>query len=101
MSQRDAGETGRVYRRSEDLAIRSIDGDTVLMPVLSSGSGPDKIFVLNETGSVIWRVLAEPSRFEAIVEALEAEFAVGREQAEADAATFLADLDKAKLIHEV
>ena len=100
MSHQDAGEAGIVYRRSENLAVRSIGGDTLLMPVRSSGAGPDKIFILNETGSLIWRILAKPSRLEALVEALAAEFAVGNEQAEADVVAYLEILGKAKLIDE-
>lgn len=101
MSHQEVVEAAVVYRRSEDLAVRAIGGDTLLMPVRSSGAGPDNIVILNETGSVIWRVLATPSRLEAIVEALEAEFAVEREQAEADAVAFLEVLDKARLIQRV
>ena len=101
MNRQDVSEAGRVYRRSGDLAVRTIDGETLLMPVLSSGSGPDSIFVLNETGSAIWRALAEPTRREAVVEALAAEFAVGTEQAEADVEAFLQVLGSAKLVQEV
>ena len=85
----------------EGLAVRSIGDDTLLMPVRSSGSGPENIFILNETGSLIWRTLAEPAPVEAVVEAIEAEFAVAREQAEADAAAFLEVLGRASLIERV
>ncbi|KAA0256653.1 PqqD family protein [Acidobacteria bacterium ACD] len=100
MSHRDAPGPGPVYRRSENLAVRTIGGETLLMPVLSVGSGPDDIFILNATGSAIWRALARPSGSEALVEAVKAEFEVGTEEAEADVAAFLEALGKAKLVRE-
>jgi hypothetical protein len=87
-----------LYRRSDGFAVRSIGGDTLLMPVRSTGTGPDSIYVLNATGSIIWTALAAPAPVKAIVSALVNEFDVTPEQAEADALEYLEELERARVV---
>lgn len=87
-----------LYRRSDGFAVRSIGGDTLLMPVRSTGTGPDSIYVLNETGSVIWKSLEKPASIDALVDSLVGTFEVSREQAAIDATEYLSELEKARVV---
>lgn len=81
--------------------MRVVSGETILMPVRSTGTGPDSIYVLNATGTVIWKALEAPATLEAIADALVAEFDVTREEAETDALGYLESLEKIRLVESV
>lgn len=81
--------------------MRVVSGETILMPVRSTGTGPDSIYVLNATGTVIWKALEAPASLEAIADALVAEFDVTREEAETDALGYLESLEKIRLVESV
>jgi hypothetical protein len=51
----DKIDLGKVYRPSEDVVVREIEGEVVIVP-LTSGIGDleDELFTLNETGRAIW-----------------------------------------------
>lgn len=83
------------------MAMRVVSGETILMPVRSTGTGPDSIYVLNATGTVIWKALEAPATLEAIADALVAEFDVTREEAETDALGYLESLEKIRLVESV
>ncbi len=46
----------RVYEPSEDVVVREIEGEIVIVP-LASGIGDieDELYTLNETGQAIWK----------------------------------------------
>jgi len=90
----------KVYCRAGEFAVRNIAGETILMPVRSHGTGPDNIQILNPTGSLIWQTLENPTRLDAVVAAVVAEFEVGEAEARADVGTFLETLSKAGLVRE-
>lgn len=90
-----------VFRRGREMAMRVVSGETILMPVRSTGTGPDSIYVLNATGTVIWKALEAPATLEAIADALVAEFDVTREEAETDALGYLESLEKIRLVESV
>ncbi|MCG3191001.1 MAG: hypothetical protein DIJKHBIC_00225 [Thermoanaerobaculia bacterium] len=81
--------------------MRVVSGETILMPVRSTGTGPDSIYVLNATGTVIWKALEAPASLEAIADALVAEFDVTREEAETDALGYLESLEMIRLVESV
>lgn len=83
------------------MAMRVVSGETILMPVRSTGTGPDSIYVLNATGTVIWKALEAPASLEAIADALVAEFDVTREEAETDALGYLESLEMIRLVESV
>lgn len=51
----DKIDLGKVYGPSEDVVVREIEGEIVIVP-LASGIGDleDELFTLNETGRAIW-----------------------------------------------
>ncbi|MCC6133352.1 MAG: PqqD family protein [Acidobacteria bacterium] len=90
-----------VFQRGREMAMRVVSGETIMMPVRSTGTGPDSIYVLNATGTVIWKALEAPASLEAIADALVAEFDVTREEAETDALGYLESLEKIRLVESV
>lgn len=94
-------QVSSVFRRGREMAMRVVSGETILMPVRSTGTGPDSIYVLNATGTVIWKALEAPASLEAIADALVAEFDVTREEAETDALGYLESLEKIRLVESV
>ena len=48
-------DLGRVYGPSEDVVVREIEGEIVIVPLVSGiGDLEDELFTLNETGRAIW-----------------------------------------------
>ncbi len=47
-----------VYGPSEDIVAREIEGEVVIIPLVSGiGDMEDELFTLNETGRAVWRKL--------------------------------------------
>ena len=90
-----------VYVKSGDLAVRSIAGETILVPVRSGVGDLDSIFVLNETATILWNELDAPRDTEALVAAVLERFDVSRPEAERDVAAHLASLEEAGLVRRV
>jgi coenzyme PQQ biosynthesis protein PqqD len=87
-------EETTVLRRNPDAAFRTYEGEgVVLMP---SGA---EVHVLNEVASRVWDLLDGERDVAAIVEALVAEFEVGREEASRDVREFLAALVEKEMVH--
>lgn len=79
---------------SDRIVAREIEGEMVLLN-LDNG----RYFVLNETGSVIWKNLADKSR-DQIVRRLTKQFDVTEETAEAAVTDFINALIKEELLCE-
>lgn len=87
-----------LFSRAKDFAVRNIAGETILVPIRSGVADLDSIFLLNETGSVVWAALERPASAESIVEAVVAEFQVDREMASTDVRDYLSALESAGLL---
>lgn len=73
-------ELSLVVSASDDVVAREVAGETVLLN-LASGT----YFGLNETGTLIWDLIEEDSiTLDAICDAIEDEYEIPREDAEAD-----------------
>jgi hypothetical protein len=81
------------YRVPEGVLATELSGETVL---LDSASGV--YFNLNESGTLIWRTLAERGSADAAVEALTSAFGVGAEQAAADVRELIEQLQVRGLV---
>ena len=77
----------QVVLRDKKTASRVIAGEAIVLTPADS-----KIRNLNETGSRIWEMLAEKPTVGEIVERIQQEFDVSREQADADVRAFVEDL---------
>jgi len=64
-----------VYRPSDDLVSREIDGQLVIVPIAAGiGDLQDELYTLNETGRAIWGKLDGRRTVEAVVGELATEF---------------------------
>ena len=71
----DKIDLGRVYGPSDDVVVREIEGEIVIVP-LASGIGDleDELFTLNETGRAIWAKLDGTRPLATLVRELLAEY---------------------------
>jgi len=50
-------EGSKVYNKSKNIVTREIEGEVILVPVVSEAPEMDSIYVLNETSAFIWNLL--------------------------------------------
>jgi len=101
----DQGEAERSaqrrYRRSPEIIVRRIGGETVLVPVRETAEPLSHIYALNETGAFIWQLLDGEHSIADLVHELVEHYEVSREEAAADIETLLSQLQAARTILEV
>ena len=81
-----------VYRAPEQVSTEMAE-EIVLLGLRTS-----RYFGLDGVGASVWRHLAEPRRFDALVELVGAEYEVEPEQAAADLTAFLRELESQGLV---
>jgi Coenzyme PQQ synthesis protein D (PqqD) len=71
----DRIDLDKAYRPSEDVVVREIEGEIVIVP-LASGIGDleDELFTLNDTGRAIWAKLDGTRPLAAVVRELADEY---------------------------
>jgi hypothetical protein len=90
-----------VYRRSTAVVSRHISGETLVVPIRGKVGDLASIYSFNETGSVLWAALEQPSSLEKLVSALCQSFVVEWEDARQDADAFVRDMQAAGLLSAV
>ena len=88
----------QVFVRSQSVVSRRVAGETLIVPIRGKVGDLASIYSFNETGSLIWQTLETPKSLGELIDALEAEYSVEREQAESDATQFLNDMLAAGLV---
>ena len=86
------------FRTHPDLVARQIAGEMVLVRVVENVAQIASVYVLNDTGSTIWSLLAAGPRGDEVVRALVSDFDVSEETARTDVEEFLRDLGSAGLV---
>jgi hypothetical protein len=86
------------YIRSATVVSRLIAGETLVVPIRGGVGDLASIYTFNETGTVIWEALAEPRTVSDLRHAVEREFEVSSNIAEADVTAFLAEVHAAGLV---
>lgn len=81
--------------RSEEFLLRQAAGLTVIVPVGPAAVRFPGMISVNATGEFLWNALAAEQTLDSLVDALTAEYAVEREQAQRDVRTFLDTLTRA------
>jgi hypothetical protein len=89
----DLPESSQRLRLRDDISWNQIDDQIVLLDI--SGSS---YFSVSGAGVTLWRLLVAGTTFEALVEVLGANFALGRGTAEHDVGVFLAELTEGGLL---
>jgi hypothetical protein len=97
----DKIDLGKVYRPSEDVVVREIEGEVVIVP-LTSGIGDleDELFTLNETGRAIWARIDGRRPLAAVVEDLGAEYEAPEGLIQEDVVGLLQELLDRRMIVE-
>jgi hypothetical protein len=88
----------RLYVVEDRVAVRSIGGEMLLVPVCGSVGDLDSIYVLSDVGSAVWAGLSQPTSLTAIVESIAREYEVSRDDAAADVSAFISELSVRKLV---
>ena len=86
-----SAQVEQVYVRSQAVVSRRIAGETLIVPVRAKVGDLASIYRFNGTGSLIWRSLESPKRLAELIDAVQREYAIEREQAERDVKQFLND----------
>lgn len=91
-----------VYRPSEDIVVREIEGELIIVP-LTSGIGDleDELFTLNETGRAIWRRLDGRASLRDIAGSLAAEYEGDAKTMAEDVAGLAGELLRRRMIVDV
>lgn len=79
--------------RTEDVSRREIDGEMVVLDLRTS-----TYLTANRVGTLLLRLLDEPRSLDELTEALTVGFGISRSRASADAAAFLAELERRGLL---
>ena len=88
----------QVFVRSQAVVSRRIAGETLIVPVRGKVGDLASIYSFNATGSLLWQTLESPQDLDGLVDAVQREYAVEREQAERDVKQFLKDTVSVGLI---
>ena len=81
------------YEIPAHTVFREMDGKGIALN-LDTG----QYYTMNEMGTRMWELLQEEDSLDAIVETIESEYDVSREQVEADLASFLKGLRESGLV---
>jgi hypothetical protein len=87
-----------VYRRSEDVVVRDIAGEHLLVPVRTGVAQMDYLYTADEVGSFILGRLDGRRDADEVARDLSALFEVDEDRARADVVTFLEELAAAGLV---
>jgi hypothetical protein len=89
-----------VYRRSDDVVLRNIAGENLLVPVAGDLARMQAVWVLNPVAAFIWEHLDGERSMAEIRDQVLDEFAVDYEEASADLLTLLSELQGTGLVKQ-
>ncbi len=85
--------TDTVLIPSENVVTRDIEGDIIIVPLVSGiGDADDELYTLNETGRAIWARLDGQVTLGAVAQQLAKEFSAPQGELEADVLGFGAEM---------
>jgi hypothetical protein len=94
-------DLNKVYGPSEDVVVRDIEGEIVIVPLVSGiGDIEDELYTLNETGRDIWTRLDGTKPLAAVVRELAAEYDAPAGLVEGDVVGLLEELIVRKMVVE-
>lgn len=85
-------------RVKDDLVLRQVAGEYVVVPVGEQTVNMRCVITLNETGAFLWRRLEQEETRQGLVDALLNEYDVQPDKARADVDEFLGRLSQAELL---
>ncbi|MHC4124556.1 MAG: PqqD family protein [Planctomycetota bacterium] len=91
-----------VYKVSEDVVAREIEGELIIVPVTSGiGDLEDDIFTLNKTARAIWDKIDGKTRLKNVVDSLLSEFEGPAAEIEKDILGIVEELLRRRMLVEV
>lgn len=90
-----------VYRKSPDIVVRHVAGETLLIPIRRKLSDMDRIYTINATGEAIWDLLDGQRTIGDIARCVAERYDVADAVARADVAELLAQLHQDALVERV
>lgn len=91
----------RVFRKNQDILMRTVAGETILVPIRGRIADMQRIFTLNPVGAFIWSQINGELTAADIDARIQEEFDVCAEESRTDLEDFLDRLRNAGLIEEV
>lgn len=85
-------------RPSQNVVLREVAGESLLIPVAGSVAQLKNIFVLNDTGTFIWKRLGRDGSLAELARDMALEFGASEETAREDLRAFLSGLADADLL---
>src|SRR4029077_11414975 len=82
----------QLFTRSRSVVSRVVAGETLIVPVRGKVGDLASIYSFNGVGSSIWQWLDTPRGLTDLIDAVEREYQVEKEQAEKDVTRFLNDM---------
>jgi hypothetical protein len=89
------------YIRSSAVVSRLIAGETLVVPVRGKVGDLASIYSFNAVGTTIWDALANPTSVTTLIDLVERDYDVSREQATKDVECFLQEMQVAELVMAV
>ncbi len=86
------GHEEQLFTRSRSVVSRVVAGETLIVPVRGKVGDLASIYSFNGTGSLIWKLLDTPRGLTDLIDAVEREYEVEKEQAQKDVTQFLNDM---------
>lgn len=91
-----------VYRPSDDLVSREIDGQLILVPIAAGiGDMEDELYTLNDTGRALWERLDGSRTVNQVVDDLASSYDEAREEIAADVEGLITELLARRMVHVV
>lgn len=88
-----------VYRPSEDVVARTIEGELIIVPLVSGiGDLEDELYTMNETGKAIWDRLDGKKRLNEVLAELSFEFEAPAGEIEKDLIGLVEELLRRKIL---
>lgn len=90
-----------LYKKVSGYVEKQVDNELVIVPMVAAVAEMDKVFSLNEIGSIIYEFLSEPKSEDEILSKIINEFEVSETIAKEDIHHFLNQSIKAGVIHMI
>jgi hypothetical protein len=88
-----------VYRPSEDLVVREIEGQLILIPIAAGiGDMEDELYSLNDSARAVWAKLDGTRTVATVVDELATEYAASPDKIGDDVLGLLAELVKRRMV---
>jgi hypothetical protein len=88
-----------VYRPSDDLVVREIDGQIVIVPIGTGiGDLEDELYALNDSACAVWAKLDGTHTLGAVVDELASEYTAPAVEIDADVVGLLEELLKRRMV---